>query len=197
MGLKKKLGLGVASAALGLSLVGGGTFAYFSDSAEASGSFAAGTLDLTAQPTTVISVDNLKPGDTMVRSFDLVNGGSLDIGSIELATDYKVTGAGNNNGDDFGDHIEVNFLFNADKLDTPIYSTTLSELKSMSPDVIEGNILGAWLAERGGKLAANTSDTLYVQYEFVDNGEDQNHFQGDSLSLEWTFNGMQSEGEAR
>ncbi|MGP4061072.1 CalY family protein [Halobacillus sp. H74] len=197
MGLKKKLGLGVASAALGLSLVGGGTFAYFSDSAEASGSFAAGTLDLSAEPTTVIGVDNLKPGDTMLRSFDLVNGGSLDIASINLVTDYTVSGAGNNNGDDFGDHIRVNFLLNADKLDAPIFSTTLADLKGMSPDVIEGNIFSGWLAERGGNLAAGTSDTLYVQYEFVDNGEDQNHFQGDSLSLEWTFEGEQGAGEAR
>ena len=36
MGIKKKLGLGVASAALGLSLIGGGTFAYFNDIATAS-----------------------------------------------------------------------------------------------------------------------------------------------------------------
>ncbi|MCU5397508.1 CalY family protein, partial [Bacillus toyonensis] len=31
MSLKKKLGVGVVSAALGLSLIGGGTYAYFSD----------------------------------------------------------------------------------------------------------------------------------------------------------------------
>ncbi|WP_181347543.1 CalY family protein [Thalassobacillus sp. CUG 92003] len=197
MGLKKKLGLGVASAALGLSLVGGGTFAYFNDTADASGSFAAGTLDLTVDPTQIISVDNLKPGDTMLRSFELGNGGTLDISEITLDTDYQVTGAGNNNGDDFGDHIRVNFLVNADKVDVPIFSTTLAELKAMDPDVIEGNIFSPWLGERGGNLAAGTTDQLYVQYEFVDNGEDQNHFQGDSLSLQWTFNAEQGEGEAR
>ncbi|MGM0854039.1 MAG: CalY family protein [Bacillota bacterium] len=196
MGIKQKLGLGVASAALGLALVGGGTYAYFSDSAEANGTFAAGTLDLSANPTTVIDVENIKPGDTMLRSFDLVNGGSLDIATINLETDYTVQGNGNNT-DDFGKHIRVNFLINADKLDAPIYSTTLANLKSMSPDVIEGNIFSGWLAERGGKLAAGTSDKLYVQYEFVDNGQDQNQFQGDSLELKWTFNGMQGAGEAR
>ncbi|XQY90596.1 CalY family protein [Metabacillus sp. HB246100] len=197
MSLKKKLGLGVASAALGLSLIGGGTYAYFSDSAEATGTFAAGTLDLSVDPTTIINVDNIKPGDTMLRSFDLVNGGSLDIASITLDTDYTVTDAGNDNGEDFGDHIRVNFLINADKLDAPIYSTTLAELKSMSPDVIEGNIFSGWLAERGGKLAAGTEDKLYVQYEFVDNEEDQNEFQGDSLELTWTFNAEQGEGVAK
>ncbi|MGD6966613.1 CalY family protein [Rossellomorea vietnamensis] len=197
MGIKQKLGLGVASAALGLSLIGGGTYAYFSDSAETSGTFAAGTLDLSADPTTIIEVDNIKPGDTMLRSFDLVNGGTLDIAEITLDTEYTVKGEGNNNGDDLGDHIRVNFLVNADKLDAPIFSTTLADLQSMSPDVIEGNVFSGWLAERGGKLAAGTEDKLYVQYEFVDNEEDQNHFQGDSLSLTWTFNAMQGEGEAR
>ncbi|WP_222119322.1 TasA family protein, partial [Bacillus thuringiensis] len=31
MSMKKKLGMGVITAALGLSLIGGGTYAYFSD----------------------------------------------------------------------------------------------------------------------------------------------------------------------
>ncbi len=197
MSFKKKLGLGIASAALGVSLVGGGTFAYFSDTAEATGTFAAGTLDLSADPTTIIDVDNIKPGDTMLRSFDLVNGGSLDIASITLATDYTVGDAQGDNVEDFGKYIRVNFLMNADKLDVPIFSTTLEDLKGMSPDVIEGNIFSGWLAERGGKLAAGTSDKLYVQYEFVDNGLDQNEFQGDSLELKWTFNAMQGAGEAK
>ncbi|AGX02694.1 camelysin [Bacillus sp. NRRL B-14911] len=197
MGFKKKVGMGIASAALGMSLVGGGTFAYFSDTAEANGKFTAGTLDLNANPTTIIDVKNIKPGDTMLRSFNLLNDGSLDIASIKLKTEYSVTDAKNNNADDFGKHIRVNFLFNQDKLDTPIYSTTLSELKTMSPDVIEGNIFSGWLAERGGKLAAKTSDKLWVQYEFVDNKQDQNQFQGDSLQLNWTFEAKQGKGEAK
>jgi spore coat-associated protein N len=198
MSLKKKLGLGVASAALGLSLVGGGTYAYFSDKAETTGTFAAGTLDLNANPTTIINVDKIKPGDTMLRSFKLANAGSLDIATINLATNYTVTDAkGDNAGEDFGQHIRVNFLINADKLDAPIYSTTLAQLKTLSPDVIKGNIFGGWLAERGGKLAAGTDDTLYVQYEFVESGADQNKFQGDSLSLNWTFEGKQGAGVAR
>ncbi|PRX64062.1 putative ribosomally synthesized peptide with SipW-like signal peptide [Bacillus sp. V-88] len=43
MSIKQKLGLGVASAALGLALVGGGTYAYFSDSVTTNNTFAAGT----------------------------------------------------------------------------------------------------------------------------------------------------------
>ncbi|UJL45363.1 SipW-dependent-type signal peptide-containing protein [Virgibacillus sp. NKC19-16] len=197
MGIKKKLGMGVATAVLGLGLIGGGTFAYFSDTAEATGDFAAGTLDLSANPTTIIEVENMKPGDWMTRSFELTNGGSLDIAEINLATDYTVSGEEDNLGVDFGDHIQVNFLWNEDKVDGVIYSATLSELKDMSPDVIEGNILSPWLGERGGQLEAGSSDKLYVQFEFVDNKKDQNIFQGDSLELEWTFEGMQGEGERK
>jgi spore coat-associated protein N len=198
MSLKKKLGLGVASAALGLSLIGGGTYAYFSDTAVATAKFAAGTLDLSADPTTIIDVANIKPGDTMLRSFELVNGGSLDIASIDLVTDYTVTDANGNNNEDFGKHIRVNFLMNADKADPfVIWSTSLYDLKNMTPDVIAGQFWSEWFAERGGNLAAGTSDTLYVQYEFVENNADQNRFQGDSLQLTWTFTGMQGAGEAR
>jgi spore coat-associated protein N len=198
MTIKKKLGLGLASAALGLSLIGGGTYAYFSDRAVTNGAFQAGTLDLNANPTTIINVDKIKPGDTMLRSFKLLNDGNLDIATINLLSDYTVTDwKGDNAGEDFGQHIRVNFLINADKLDTPIFSTTLAQLKTLSPDVIEGNIFGAWFAERGGNLAAGTNDTLYVQYEFVENNADQNKFQGDKLELTWTFEGKQGAGVAR
>jgi spore coat-associated protein N len=83
--LKKKLGLGMASAALGLSLVGGGTFAYFSDEATIHNGFEAGTLDLvvksygdTSWPVN-FDLSNLRPGDKVERTFDLKNNGSLAI----------------------------------------------------------------------------------------------------------------------
>jgi spore coat-associated protein N len=198
MSLKKKLGMGVATAALGLSLIGGGTYAYFSDTAEASGNFAAGTLQLSTNPTQIINVTNIKPGDTMIRSFDLNNDGSLDIAKILLNTDYTVSDANGNNNEDLGKYIRVNFLFNQDKVDVPIWSTTLDQLKTMSPDVIAGNALSPWLGERGGKLAVGTHDKLWVQFEFVDNNSDsQNQYQGDSLQLKWTFEGKQGAGVAK
>ncbi|MGP4079675.1 TasA family protein [Pseudalkalibacillus sp. R45] len=197
MSIKKKLGLGVASAALGLALVGGGTYAYFSDEAVTNNTFAAGTLDLSVDPTTIIDVDNLKPGDTMLRQFDLVNGGSLNIKDVVVNTDYSVNDTNGNNVDDLGEHIRVNFMLNVDKLDVPIYSTTLADLKAMSPEAVADSF--EWLGDAWGTngLVAGTRDALYVQFEFVDNGADQNEFQGDSLDLEWTFVASQTEGESR
>ncbi|MBC6973804.1 cell division protein FtsN [Bacillus sp. Xin] len=199
MGLKKKLGMGAMTAVLGLSLIGGGTYAYFSDKEVSNNTFAAGTLDLSVDPKVVIDVDNLKPGDEMERGFQLVNKGTLAIGDVKLLTDYTVIDAKGDNGNtDFGDHIRVDFLWNLDKNTVPVWSTTLSELKEATqngniPDLVQKGIVDR---EENG-LASGDDDTFYVMFTFVDNGEDQNVFQGDALNLNWTFNSMQTEGEEK
>ncbi|WP_226671169.1 TasA family protein [Metabacillus litoralis] len=189
MSIKKQLGLGVATAVLGIGLIGGGTFAYFSDTAEASSTFAAGTLDLAVNPEVIIDVDDLSPGSWMIRAFDLENNGSFDITKVLLSTSYQVEDAMGDNTDDFGKHIRVNFLENNDKSESEpndiIYSTTLHELKQITPDAVEKNVIG-YENEISG-LPAGTKDTMYVEFEFVDNGEDQNQFQGDKLKLNWSF----------
>lgn len=210
MSIKKKLGLGVASAALGMALVGGGTFAYFSDTEVSNNTFAAGTLDLAVDPTVVIDVDNLKPGDVMVREFQLQNNGTLDISSIDLETMTNVIDAKNDNTDDFAKHIKVLFLENADKTgdgwvvgdyNDVISETTLYDLQNETPDAVE-NVQSwiTWLFGLNGEgdgLEAGTNDQMYVAFEFVDNGADQNEFQGDALELEWTFTAHQTPGENR
>ncbi|WP_410981793.1 biofilm matrix protein CalY [Bacillus cereus] len=197
MSLKKKLGMGVASAALGLSLIGGGTFAYFSDKEVSNNTFAAGTLDLTLDPKTLVDIKDLKPGDTVKKEFLLKNSGTLAIKDVKLATKYKVTDAkGDNAGEDFGKHIKVKFLWNWDKQSEPVYETTLADLQNVDPDVLAKDIFAPEWGENGG-LEAGTEDYLWVQFEFVDNKDDQNKFQGDALNLEWTFNANQTDGEER
>ncbi|MGD7009448.1 TasA family protein [Metabacillus sp. 84] len=196
MSMKKKLGLGLASAALGLTLVGGGTYAYFSDKADAKGTFAAGTLDLAVGPEEmVIELENMKPGDWATRAFKLENKGTLDIKKVFLMTDYTVMNkdGADQNVQDLGKHIQVNFLYNADKLNDVIYSTTLSELKKMDPNAIDKNVFTPMMEKKG--LAAGTTDDLFVQFEFVENDKDQNEFQGDALELKWTFEAQHGKGE--
>jgi len=195
MGLKKQLVSGVAAAVLGISLIGGGTYAYFSDIETSESTFAAGTLDLAVEPTTIIDVENLKPGDTIIRDFELGNSGTLKIKSVLLETDYDVSDAAGDNSEDFGDHIQVKFLYNADKMDEVIYETSLSELRDMEPEAVSEEVFDEFLGE-GGLEPEETND-LVVEFEFVDNGEDQNQFQGDTLELEWTFHGMQEDGEEK
>ncbi|OIK11411.1 TasA family protein [Bacillus sp. MUM 13] len=203
MSLKKKLGLGMGAAALGLSLVGGGTFAYFSDSETTNNTFAAGTLDLNVDPDIIVNVNNIKPGDKINRTFKLQNNGSLDISKVLLTTTYEVTDAqGKKNDDDFGKHIRVNFLKNEDKSgilnpNNVIVSKTLFELKSMTPDQVKNLSLFELLGKERSGLQAHTEDNLYVQFEFVDNDADQNQFQGDSISLHWKFDAQQTKGESK
>jgi spore coat-associated protein N len=89
MSVKKKLGLGVASAALGLSLIGGGTWAAFNDTATINNHFAAGTLDLVVgkvNQAANFDLGNMKPGDSVKRVFTLNNNGSLAIKEVLLNT---------------------------------------------------------------------------------------------------------------
>lgn len=195
MSIKKKLGLGVATAALGLSLIGGGTYAYFSDTEINNSSFSAGTLDINVKgndaANAIIDVSNIKPGDKMLRTFKLNNTGSLDVSKVLLTSKYNVIGAENNKGDDLGKYIKVKFMINVDKVTKVIEETTLDKLSQY--DVAENKNFLNLVGESDG-LKSGNSDTLTVEFEFIDNNQDQNHFQGDSLKLDWTFYAKQTAG---
>ena len=200
MGIKQKLAMGILTGGLAISMIGGGTYAYFNDVEVNNSSFAAGTLDINVAgndgANAIINVSNIKPGDSMIRTFKLNNTGSLDVSKVLLSSEYKTTDAkGDNKGADFGEHIKVQFLINNDKGNEVIKNTTLKALKEY--DATERDLL-AWIfgAENSG-LKAKSSDTLTVKFEFVDNGKDQNVFQGDSLQLEWTFDAKQTAGTLR
>lgn len=65
---------------LGLSIVsvGAGTFtlAIFTDTAASTGTFAAGTVDITSSPTVVFTVANMMPGDTNTQALTIANAGT-------------------------------------------------------------------------------------------------------------------------
>lgn len=208
MGLKKKLAMSVATGALAVSMIGGGTYAYFNDTEVSTNSFAAGTLDLAVNPTTIITVDNLKPGDWMNRKFTLENKGSLDISEVFLTTDYNESVAG------FADQIVVEFLKNIDKNNSVVIDRmTLSELSALSADAVDntspeiekgqGNI---YKNEKGKKiyfqdgekdgLKHGNEDQMEVRFVFKDEG-DQNAYQGANLTLNWTFTATQTAGESK
>ncbi|MFS0752766.1 CalY family protein [Oceanobacillus sp. 1P07AA] len=194
MNLKKKLSAGILSATLGLTLIGGGTYAYFSDQEVTNNSFAAGTLDLSVDPTAIIQIENFKPGDVMLREFSLSNAGSLKIENVFLETNYSVTDSNSDNTDDFGKHIKVNFLWNWNQESEPVFETTLYDLKEMDPDVVKRDIWDPLWEQHGGLETEEIHD-FWVEFEFVDDGENQNEYQGDSLELEWIFNATQSSGD--
>ncbi|QKS70901.1 hypothetical protein FLK61_29690 [Paenalkalicoccus suaedae] len=98
MEMKKKIGVGVLTGMIGLSLVGGGTWAAFNDVEQLSGSFATGELDFTITDRTagedgsfVLFEDaNLKPGDELHRTITFRNNGSLHIDKLLVHVDEGV-----------------------------------------------------------------------------------------------------------
>lgn len=196
MGIKQKLAMGIATGALAVSMIGGGTYAYFNDVETSTNQFAAGTLDLAINPEQIINVDKIKPGDWMYRNFKLENNGSLDISKVLLSTEFTESVAG------FGDHIVVEFLINEDKssLRGPsnvIDSMTLSELANMTQDAVK-NESPKWFGWiQGGEnsgLKAGSKDDLHVMFRFNENDADQNVYQGASLELNWKFDAQQTAG---
>src|SRR5699024_9132677 len=134
-----------------------------------------------------------KPGDSMTRDFVLKNEGTLDIENVSLDTEYTVEDAEGDNTEDFGKYIEVEFLYNADQLNEVVYKATLAELQDMSPEAVEEEVFDELIDEGG--LKTGDEDDMVVKFNFVDNDEEQNQFQGDSLELKWTFNAKQETGE--
>ncbi|HDR6247526.1 TPA: cell division protein FtsN [Bacillus cereus] len=197
MSLKKKLGVGVVSAALGLSLIGGGTYAYFSDQVVSNNTLATGTLDLIMQPTTSLNLDNLKPGDKILKKFNVKNSGTLDIKDVLMKVDYTVNDLKlDNQEDDFGKHIKVQFLWDWDQAKSPIYETSLAELKSQNPEVASHKVFFSKWAETGG-LKAGKMDWFWIRFIFEDNKMDQNMFQGDSIAMKMEFQANQTDGQER
>ncbi|WP_134685515.1 TasA family protein [Brevibacillus migulae] len=196
MNLKKQFALTLASVGLGAALIGGGTFAYFSDTAEVNNTFAAGTLDLSVDPTVVFDLENMKPGDWSTRAYSIINDGTLDIGNVYLSTEVTETDAkGDNGGESLDEHIYVNFKWNIDNGSVPVFDMSLAELKEKT-GTDRPNIAEAWWAATGTDLPPGDLDDILVQIEFRDNGENQNKFQGDSIQVKWTFEATQGEGEA-
>ncbi|WP_099158026.1 TasA family protein [Virgibacillus ndiopensis] len=189
MGIKKKLGMGIMTAALGIGFIGGGTFAYFNDTENTDNTFAAGTLDLGLSTNEGgnldFSVENLKPGDKMYRQVRLINEGSLSIKDVMLNVDYKVKDVkGDNGNEDFASQIYVTVYDPQEPAGTPVIidNVPLNEINDL---VIDEN------------LAVGNREILTYQFTFLDTGEQQNIFQGDALDVTFTYEASQQDGELR
>ncbi|MEK4848559.1 TasA family protein [Paenibacillus sp. FSL H7-0756] len=198
MNVKKTLGLGVVSAALGLTLVGGGTFAYFSSTSTSSSSFNNGTLSLKSDPSVIVNLSNLKPGDSILRDFKLINDGTLNIPKVVLHTSSAITDAlGDNGSHNFKDDIIVTFLANKDKQELPLLVISLADLEKESPDLVARGIVGAILGGEKSGIKAGTSDNLTIQFAFKETLQPQNYYQGDTLALTLNFEANQEKGSLK
>jgi spore coat-associated protein N len=209
MSMKKKLGLGIASAALGLSLIGGGTLAYFSDGATIHNGFQSGTLVLNAQKAWNFPLNfdlkDVKPGQSWERQFVLKNDGTVDIGK----TFMTLTNAGEDNA--LLDNLVVNYFVDV----TPPTATQGSDagyilMNSQDislRDAIAGNFAGkikqAYLTTDGQfnltpeGIAAGANNRYRIVIKFPDSGAPQNDLQGKTVKVDFKFDSRQTDGTAQ
>jgi spore coat-associated protein N len=210
MSLKKKLGLGMASAALGLSLVGGGTFAYFNDTATLHNSFESGTLVLDIEQAWNFPVnfdlENIRPGQSWERQFVLANNGSLDFGN----TFMTVTNAGGAAGDNaLLDALTVKYFVDATAPVVDPGAPDAGYILLNSQDItlreaINGQFAGKIKAPyitADGKLnltplgqAAGADNRYRMIIEFPNVNAPQNDLQGLSVDVDFNFDARQVPG---
>lgn len=190
MSIKKKLGLGIASAALGMSLVGGGTFAYFNDTETVNNNFVAGKLDLSVNPDVAFDIKNLKPGDYMTRSFTMSNGGTLPIAKVLMNVESTGTA-------DFDNFLRVDFLDSDGKEITALSGKTIAQLKNIKNTDITPGFWKFFLNWENEGLPKGDTDKIEVKITFVDNGQNQNHLQEGSLNVKFNLEAKQTAGERK
>jgi spore coat-associated protein N len=96
--LKRKIAMLLVSATLAIALLGGGVYAYFSDTETSSGNqFSAGSLDLVlgGSGSSSMSFSDLAPGYTGVSTMQLDNIGSV-AGTLSMSANTMVDSEGSN-----------------------------------------------------------------------------------------------------
>ena len=89
----RKLLLSLAALGAAASIAGMATYATFTSSVSQSQTISSGTVSLNLGATGAatnrlnIGASNIAPGDTMQRSVDLINGGTINLASITLTND--------------------------------------------------------------------------------------------------------------
>lgn len=193
MSLKKQFAVTLASVGLGAALIGGGTLAYFNDVETNSGNtFAAGTIDLTPETGGFIAlnVGNLAPGQTSpVQSITINNIGTL---AANASVNFDYTPNGGTDGGDLGSQLLVkNLKFGG----VNIPAATIDALNGNDSELtLEELAVGTTNDNKlalGALGAVNGTAALTFEIEFKETNLDQNIFQGDSVSVELTFEARQ------
>lgn len=212
MSVKKKLGLGLASAALGISLIGGGTYAYFSDEAQIHNGFAAGTLNLEVgkYPGTQWPINfdltNLRPGDTVERTFDLKNTGSLAIEDTYL--DFAKVSVSNplNTGateDDFLSALTVSYFYETVVNGQYVPQSILVSNPITLKDAIAGNyigkiqpnfLVGTKLNLTPDGINAGSYGRYRIMISFPETNQSQNELQGMVAKVDFNLDARQVMG---
>ena len=208
--MKKILGLTVA-AMLVMGLVGGGTWAFFSDPEQSTGNtLGAGTLDLSLDgadaAVTTLSVATAYPGDSGNGTTVLKNDGSL-AAELEIefsaitntesvgSTEYESDVIGGGGVGELGG--QATFAFFIDIDESSAWNTSDIGLKSDNTTYVNGGATpldyqtldsydsNLWDDVYSGTMAAADQDNFIIMYQVPTSAN--NTIQGDSLSVNITF----------
>jgi spore coat-associated protein N len=185
----KKLLVSLMSMVMVIAMVGGGAFAYFTDSETSTGnSFTAGTLDLKlngADAPVVKPIDwaNKQPGDSGTYTFNVQNAGSLagflNIGVAQTPSEGTLTEPEQVAETAIGHTVNI-----ADEMNFKVTVT----IGTGSPVVIYNGMLKNY-AQSPDDIAfpANTPGTVLVEWS-IDGPTVGNEIQGDSVLVDMAFN---------
>jgi spore coat-associated protein N len=198
---RRKLLVSLAIVAAAASIAGLGTFATFTSSTSASQSVSSGTVTIALGATgaatnrLTVGASNIAPGDTIQRSVDLVNSGSIDLSAITLSTSATTSSLLDTDATN-GLQMVIDRCSNAwtEGGTAPAYTYTCSGTTSTvlaSRAVVGSNLTLSNLAA----LTNGVTDHLRVTLSFPSAAP--NSFQNQSSTIQYTFTGTQRAGTNR
>jgi spore coat-associated protein N len=189
----RKLLLTIAVLGATASIAGLGTFATFTSATSASHTVSSGTVSIalgaTGASTNRLNVDAtaIAPGDTIQRSVDLLNQGTLDLASVTLTTQATISSVLDTDGTN-GLQMVIDKCSQAWTESGPPYTYTCGGSTSTvlsSRAVIQSGVALSNLSS----LTAGTTDHLRVTLTFPSGAG--NSFQNKSSTIQYTFTGTQ------
>jgi spore coat-associated protein N len=192
----RKLVASVALLGAAASIAGLGTFATFTSTTSANHTVASGTVTIalgaTGAPTNRLTVGAtaIAPGDTLQRSVDLINQGSLDLASITLTTTASPTSLLDSDATN-GLQMVIDKCSVAWTESGPPYTYTCSG--STSSVLASRAVIGSALALTNlGSLISAATDHLRVTLTFPSGAG--NTFQNLTSTVTYAFTGTQRAG---
>jgi len=195
---RRKLLVSLAVISAAASIAGLGTFATFTSSTSASQSVSSGTVTIALGATgastnrLTVGASNIAPGDTIQRSVDLIDSGSIDLASITLTTNATTSSLLDTDATN-GLQMVIDRCSNAwtEGGTAPAYTYTCSG--TTSTVLASRAIVGTNLALSNlSALTNGVTDHLRVTLSFPSAAP--NSFQNQSSTVQYTFTGTQRAG---
>jgi predicted ribosomally synthesized peptide with SipW-like signal peptide len=190
---RRKLLVSLAVISAAASVAGLGTFATFTSSTSASQSVSSGTVTIALGATgastnrLTVGASNIAPGDTIQRSVDLIDQGTINLASVTLTTSATTSSVLDTDGTN-GLQMVIDKCSQAWTEAGPPYTYTCGGSTSSVLTSRAAIQTGVTLSNLSSLTAGNT-DHLRVTLTFPSGAG--NSFQNKSSTIQYTFTGTQ------